>query len=113
MPKKPGTGGNESNGSTDDLWYIFNDSKVTYSTFESFLSLSKKFPVDTAYVLFYKKINNQASSEFEASEGSKASLRKDLKMIVERDNINFMREKERSALSPASSSTTSTKGKIT
>ena len=96
VPKKPEQ--SQDSETTDDLWYIFNDSKVTYSNFESFLNLSKKFPVDTAYVLFYQKVNKcTASSTEEAFTTLKEPLRKNLKMVVERDNIKFMREKERSA----------------
>ena len=97
----------ESNDSNDDLWYIFNDSNVRYSNFESFLRDSKKFPADTAYVLFYQKIDSKPSVELQTSTASKGSLRKELKMLVERDNIKFMREKERSALSSSNSSASS------
>ena len=94
--------------SKNDLWYILNDSKVTYSTFESFINMSKKFPVDTAYVLFYQKVENDQK---ETSISVPSATRKDLKMIVERDNIKFMREKERNALS-SSSPSTSLKGNL-
>ena len=112
VPKKPEQ--SQDSETTDDLWYIFNDSKVTYSNFESFLNLSKKFPVDTAYVLFYQKVNKcTASSTEEAFTTSKEPLRKNLKMVVERDNIKFMREKERSAALSSSVGHKSTKhGKI-
>ena len=106
VPKKSG----QISASNDDLWYIFNDSNVKYSNFESFLRDSKKFPADTAYVLFYQKIDNEPSLEIQTSTASKGSLPKELKMLVERDNIKFMREKERSSLSSSNSSSTS-KGK--
>jgi ubiquitin carboxyl-terminal hydrolase 35/38 len=106
VPKKSG----QISASNDDLWYIFNDSNVKYSNFESFLRDSKKFPADTAYVLFYQKIDNEPSLEIQTSTASKGSLPKELKMLVERDNIKFMREKERSALS-SSNSSSSSKGK--
>ena len=71
-----------------DVWYVFNDSKVSYTSFDNFVKLSDRFPVDTAYVLFYQKqpLDHQATP---------VPLRMDLKMAVERDNIKFMREKER------------------
>ena len=102
VPKNSEDTSDSSETSNDDLWYIFNDSKVTYSTFESFINMSKKFPVDTAYVLFYQKVE---SDKTEANTPLPSATRKDLKMAVERDNIKFMREKERSALSSSSLST--------
>ena len=110
VPKKPGMA--DSSDCVDDLWYIFNDSKVTYSNFETFLSHSKKFPVDTAYVLFYQKINSRVSTNSELSQSVKAPLRNDLKMVVDRDNIKFMREKERSAIPNFASSSSSIQGNI-
>merc|ERR1719376_762202 len=87
-----------------DLWYIFNDSKVSFTTFESFVKLSERFPVDTAYVLFYQR-NGLANSD--QSKTSSLPLRMDLNMAVERDNIKFMREKEKSAGNSNSSSSSS------
>merc|ERR1712179_859211 len=54
---KTGDSTNELDSSNDkgNVWYKFNDTKVTYSSFESFLNLSEKNPIDTAYVLFYQK----------------------------------------------------------
>ena len=97
-------------------WYVFNDSKVSYATFESFKSVSKKFPRDVAYQLFYRKlppkgeeIDPLATAEelqlradaYEARlralpKAAKRPLRADLKMAVEKDNLKVMREKERS-----------------
>ena len=71
-------------------WYIFNDSKVSFSSFESFKNVSKRFPRDTAYVLFYQKIQNDNDAF-----GNLSQLKTELKMCVEQDNIKFMREKEK------------------
>ena len=49
-----------------------------------------RFPRDTAYLLFYQKVQNPAPIL-----GSNAQLKTDLKMCVEQDNIKFMREKEK------------------
>jgi len=97
VPKNSEETSDSTDKPNDDLWYIFNDSKVTYSTFESFINMSKKFPVDTAYVLFYQKVEND--KEGSIISGTSSTTRKDLKMAVERDNIKFMREKERSSMS--------------
>jgi len=71
-------------------WYIFNDSKVSFSSFESFKNVPKRFPRDTAYVLFYQKIQNDNDAF-----GNLSQLKTELKMCVEQDNIKFMREKEK------------------
>ena len=97
VPKNTEETSDSTDKPIDDLWYIFNDSKVTFSTFESFINMSKKFPVDTAYVLFYQKVEND--KEGSSISGTSSTTRKDLKMAVERDNIKFMREKERSSMS--------------
>lgn len=75
---------------SEENWYIFNDSKVSFSSFQSFKSVSKRFPRDTAYLLFYQKVAGGGKLQQD-----KINLRTDLKMSVENDNIKFMREKER------------------
>ncbi len=82
-------------------WYIFNDSKVSFSSFESFKSVSKRFPRDTAYLLFYQKVSSQPDVTGAEPE-VKLGLRTDLKMNVENDNVRFMREKERMKASKSS-----------
>lgn len=85
----------EENG--DDTWFVFNDSRVSFATFDSFRNVSKRFPRDTAYLLFYRKQNE---AQPESGNGNKTTkrrpLRADLKMAVEKDNLNFIREKEKS-----------------
>ena len=44
-------------------WYIFNDSKVSFTTFDSFKTISKRFPRDTAYLLFYQKVTTKSSED--------------------------------------------------
>ena len=103
-----------------DQWYIFNDSRVSLTNFQNFKNVSKTFPRDTAYLLFYHREPDQSDQETgDAAEGVEANViensssgrhhglaRSDLKMIVEADNVKFMREKERSASSSSSSTTT-------
>ena len=43
----------------NSTWYIFNDSKVSFTSFESFKTISKRFPRDTAYLLFYQKVTTK------------------------------------------------------
>ena len=82
----------EEGGEAEEDWFMFNDSKVSFSDFNGFKNVFKQFPRDTAYQLFYKRKtanNGQA-------ERLKRPLRADLKSAVEKDNLKFMREKERS-----------------
>lgn len=85
----------------EDIWFEFNDSKVSFSNFDSFRSMFRRFPRDTAYQLFYRKVSsneNQSESIAEVNQSrlwKKRPLRADLKMAVEKDNLKFLREKER------------------
>lgn len=36
-------------------WLLFNDSRVTFSSFQSVQNITNRFPKDTAYVLMYRK----------------------------------------------------------
>ena len=93
-------------------WYVFNDSHVSLSSFESFKNVFRRFPRDTAYVLFYQKISlQQPQSEAEKetttttvglSSSTTTKLNSEVKLIVEKDNVKFMREKERNSSTAAS-----------
>uniref|UniRef100_A0A9L0RDS2 Ubiquitin carboxyl-terminal hydrolase n=1 Tax=Equus caballus TaxID=9796 RepID=A0A9L0RDS2_HORSE len=39
-------------------WFLFNDSRVTFTSFHSVQKITSRFPKDTAYVLLYKKQNS-------------------------------------------------------
>jgi len=88
-------------------WYIFNDSKVSFTTFENFKTISKRFPRDTAYLLFYQKVTTKSTEDINGQSKNGAKLRRELKMSVENDNIKFMREKERSSNSSVKNITNS------
>lgn len=75
-------------------WFIFNDSKVSFSSFESFKAMTSLFPRDAAYQLFYRR---RGSSSDAAKVVFKRPLRADLKTAVDADNLRFLREKERVA----------------
>ena len=92
---------------------------MSLSSFESFKSVFKRFPRDTAYVLFYQKISqnsenmeNTAENKQENSIVAEASpiqpvipkLNGEVKLNVENDNVKFMREKERNSSAATSKS---------
>ena len=113
-------------------WYVFNDSNVSLSSFESFKSVFKRFPRDTAYVMFYQKISKNNNSKLEDENitennnkdqenkqetslvGGASSpmiqqpaipkLNSEVKLNVENDNVKFMREKERNSSAASSKS---------
>ena len=113
-------------------WYVFNDSNVSLSSFESFKSVFKRFPRDTAYVMFYQKISQNNISNLEDENitennnkdqenkqetslvGGVSSpmiqqpaipkLNSEVKLNVENDNVKFMREKERNSSAASSKS---------
>lgn len=43
-------------------WLLFNDSRVTFSSFQSVQNITNRFPKDTAYVLMYRKQEVQGQS---------------------------------------------------
>ncbi|OCT96211.1 hypothetical protein XELAEV_18013886mg [Xenopus laevis] len=75
-------------------WYLFNDTRVSFSSFESVSNITSFFPKDTAYVLFYRHRPPQqagASSGLEAGAPSlshgEVSLSKELMEAISKDNI--------------------------
>ncbi|XP_064481612.1 ubiquitin carboxyl-terminal hydrolase 35-like [Ornithodoros turicata] len=87
---------------TDPLskrWYLFNDSRVSPSSFSAFEGLTRRFPRDTAYLLFYKRINS-VPTDVESSSGSDDNMLTDdnidpsLKAVVEADNAKYFEEQE-------------------
>lgn len=73
-------------------WYLFNDTRVSFSSFESVSNVTSFFPKDTAYVLFYRQRPGEGP---EAELGSprvqtEPTLHKDLMEAISKDNILFL-----------------------
>lgn len=84
-------------------WYLFNDTRVSFSSFESVSNVTSFFPKDTAYVLFYRQRPGEGP---EAELGSprvqtEPTLHKDLMEAISKDNILFLQEQEKEARSRA------------
>ncbi|XP_071787460.1 ubiquitin carboxyl-terminal hydrolase 38-like [Asterias amurensis] len=84
-----------------DQWYLFNDSRVSFSSYDSFGNVTKRFPKDTAYVLFYrqvpesaKQLGYQTVAGMPAVETRDKPLRKDLQEAVNKDNALYLKERE-------------------
>lgn len=81
---------------TDPLskkWYQFNDNRVTSASYSSIEGLTRRFPKDTAYVLFYKQINSTLAYQ-EAQATAQDKIHPNLRHLVDVDNINYMEEQE-------------------
>ena len=80
-----------------DKWYLFNDSRVSYSSYRSFSDITQKFGRDTAYVLLYKKIRAEDlitgtvdPNESILTEVTDPPLRRDLRAAVDQDNTDYI-----------------------
>lgn len=77
-------------------WYLFNDTRVSFSSFESVSNVTSFFPKDTAYVLFYRQRPGRQSCplhEALAEVGrlhGEPSLHKDLMEAISKDNILYL-----------------------
>uniref|UniRef100_A0A8C5LXZ3 Ubiquitin specific peptidase 38 n=1 Tax=Leptobrachium leishanense TaxID=445787 RepID=A0A8C5LXZ3_9ANUR len=84
-------------------WFLFNDSRVTFTSFQSVLNITSRFPKDTAYVLIYKK---QTCGDLEGIHPSSATgvrvngdppLQKELMDAITKDNKLYLQEQELNA----------------
>ncbi|XP_012506474.1 PREDICTED: ubiquitin carboxyl-terminal hydrolase 35 isoform X2 [Propithecus coquereli] len=87
----------------ENQWYLFNDTRVSFSSFESVSNVTSFFPKDTAYVLFYRQRPREGP---EAELGSprvraEPTLHKDLMEAISKDNILYLQEQEKEARSRA------------
>ncbi|XP_043308594.1 ubiquitin carboxyl-terminal hydrolase 35 [Cervus canadensis] len=87
----------------DNQWYLFNDTRVSFSSFESVSNVTSFFPKDTAYVLFYRQRPEEGSEAEPGSPRTRAepTLHKDLMEAISKDNILFLQEQEKEARSRA------------
>ncbi|XP_068606857.1 ubiquitin carboxyl-terminal hydrolase 38 [Brachionichthys hirsutus] len=88
-------------------WLLFNDSRVTFSSFHSVQNITNRFPKDTAYVLMYRK---QEEPEQRINGGAMANgmrlsaeppLQKELLDAIIKDNKLYLQEQELSARTQA------------
>ena len=85
-----------SSRATDQgAWFLFNDSRVSYSAYSSFADVSKRFPKDTPYVLIYKRVSSYGTVTPVSSSTQKDNLiyteiRPELADVVNRDNLLYL-----------------------
>ena len=90
--------GSTSRTSDQDTWFLFNDSRVSYSAFSTFADVSKRFPKDTPYVLIYKRVSSCATvvpiesrSDIDIPQDKlTGEIRPELADIVNRDNLLYL-----------------------
>ncbi|XP_061850359.1 ubiquitin carboxyl-terminal hydrolase 38 isoform X2 [Colius striatus] len=96
---------NELNTEMPREWFLFNDSRVTFTSFQSVQKITSRFPKDTAYVLFYKKQNSTCGFNTSSANGlwlnGDPPLQKDLMDAITKDNKLYLQEQELSARTQA------------
>lgn len=83
-------------------WFLFNDSRVTFTSFQSVQKITSRFPKDTAYVLLYRKQNStNALGGNNSTSGlwvnGDPPLQKELMDAITKDNILYLQEQELNA----------------
>uniref|UniRef100_A0A671UX41 Ubiquitin specific peptidase 38 n=1 Tax=Sparus aurata TaxID=8175 RepID=A0A671UX41_SPAAU len=88
-------------------WLLFNDSRVTFSSFQSVQNITNRFPKDTAYVLMYRRqeLPGQSVNGGLMANGMRVSaeppLQKDLLDAIIKDNKLYLQEQELNARTQA------------
>lgn len=83
-------------------WFLFNDSRVTFTSFQSVQKITSRFPKDTAYVLLYKRQNstdglNGNNSTTGLWVNGEPPLQKELMDAITKDNKLYLQEQELNA----------------
>ncbi|XP_078261151.1 ubiquitin carboxyl-terminal hydrolase 38 isoform X2 [Rhinoraja longicauda] len=86
---------------TSKEWFLFNDSRVTFTSFQSVQNITSRFPKDTAYVLFYRKQDANDAIYPSTVNGlwvnGDPPLQKELMDAITRDNKLYLQEQELNA----------------
>lgn len=82
-----------NHGRTTEPWFMFNDSQVSRTDFESLISLSHKYPTDTPYLLWYRRVTDDQDSALDKRSSETKISPEDLKRLVDEDNEKFLRER--------------------
>ncbi|CAM9661306.1 unnamed protein product [Rangifer tarandus platyrhynchus] len=83
-------------------WFLFNDSRVTFTSFQSVQKITSRFPKDTAYVLLYKRQNSTNGLTGNNSTtglwvNGDPPLQKELMDAITKDNKLYLQEQELNA----------------
>ncbi|PIK34734.1 putative ubiquitin carboxyl-terminal hydrolase 38 [Apostichopus japonicus] len=84
----------DANGQWEEHWCLFNDDRVSHSSFEALTNISSRFCNDTAYVLFYQKVSSRQGAK---RHFSNSAVRTTFQDMVARDNSAYLQEQETEA----------------
>nr|XP_014340498.1 PREDICTED: ubiquitin carboxyl-terminal hydrolase 35 [Latimeria chalumnae] len=93
----------ESQADSGSQWYLFNDTRVSFSSFESVSNVTSYLPKDTAYVLFYRQRTSQRGTagpqhtSGAVKQYGEPPLSKEIMEAISKDNIQYLQEQEREA----------------
>ncbi|XP_069023652.1 ubiquitin carboxyl-terminal hydrolase 38 [Embiotoca jacksoni] len=88
-------------------WLLFNDSRVTFTSFQSVQNITNRFPKDTGYVLMYRKQElpgQNLNGELMANGmtvSAEPPLQKELLDAIIKDNKLYLQEQELNARTQA------------
>lgn len=88
-----------NSGEEAKSWLLFNDSRVTFTSFRSVQNITNRFPKDTAYVLMYRKqeLAGPSLNEGQQANGMRLSaeppLQKELLDAIIKDNKLYLQVK--------------------
>nr|XP_057926690.1 ubiquitin carboxyl-terminal hydrolase 38 [Doryrhamphus excisus] len=105
LPGSTGHGGTPGRETSD--WLLFNDSRVTFTSFQSVQNITTRFPKDTAYVLMYRKQDpagqnvNKGPVANGLRQSSEPPLQKELLDAIIKDNKLYLQEQELTARTQA------------
>ena len=88
----------------EDRWFLFNDARVTFTSFSSFSDVTRRFVQDTPYLLFYTKLATGVRDDVMTVDPKQMTqdqlaLRRDLLDSVIKDNLRFEQVKNYKTIS--------------
>ncbi|KAM9769596.1 ubiquitin carboxyl-terminal hydrolase 38 [Menidia menidia] len=107
LPAQPNQGDTPPNSVQEAKdWLLFNDSRVTFASFQSVQNITNRFPKDTAYVLMYRKqevpgqnLNGGLVNGMRLT--AEPPLQKELLDAIIKDNKLYLQEQELNARTQA------------
>lgn len=74
-------------GQREEYWCLFNDDRVSQSSFDALSNISSRFCNDTAYVLFYQRVSSRHGGK---RHFGNSSLRTAFQDMVAKDNSAYL-----------------------
>ena len=80
----------------EDTWFLFNDARVTQTSFNHFADITARFPTDTPYVLIYQKVTGPDPDPAGGPQRAQGLLPRELPLapnlraLIDRDNRRYI-----------------------